>query len=796
MRARRGGPRRLAWACLLSVCGGAGGPFVRILSPSDLGEVAGWNVRFVLQVDGAVAEDIVCIQLTNKRVSWESFTHCAGHTVVDRNLDGFLPGVWRARAYITDVPTQSFLRRGEASGVVGSDDVAWFVVDRAQWARQTSPLGGAAYELTARRVRQVAHLVETSWRAVLREAAGASEAVIVSLANAPHVDLALNMVYSARRVGAPAAAVFAASQKAHDLLSAAGVLTLLLPEHDAGLDSHRDVQTRGFAAIATLKPLSVLAVALSGLDAVWIDTDVVFLRRPVELLAFQGDDFIIQAGGLGGRDAPRTAEQHFHVEACTGVFAARKHAPTVVRLLNATMATLALWTDAAAAGGAADVTFGDQAAMNMVLFEQRFNGLDGTDAANDANSADAAAASGALRVRVLDPLLAPGGGLFFEGPLPADGGEAALVNADPFLAHNNFIVGKSKKVRRFQDRGLWFADSKAHPFDRNLGRSCRHKLCASNCAAANVVLAGARPQRLPLPTAVSDGAAPGDAAAPDASPDATSPGGGRLYLADAGLCATAVHVVATASLGRRPWRAALVRRVVAYAARIGGADVFELTQKTCGAGSTTVADAYRGGGGDASVAGAALAFDACAKRLKLVIMRDALQHYQRVLLLDDTVAVRQDAPNLFKVVPAMAIGTTVERREVRPPEATRNCLVLACLAYNVTPPPAEGLWFNSGVFVASWVHLAMFDEIPSTFRWPLDDQWFVNAMRVRGGHALLDLGYAYNYVGSFETTNAQNAPFPAKEAWMVHATTGLLLDADSRAAYLTNIITGWDDLGL
>ena len=76
------------------------------------------------------------------------------------------------------------------------------------------------------------------------------------------------------------------------------------------------------------------------------------------------------------------------------------------------------------------------------------------------------------------------------------------------------------------------------------------------------------------------------------------------------------------------------------------------------------------------------------------------------------------------------------------------------------------------------------------------DQGFLNAMRLALGAPLADLGFAFNFVGSFETNNKPRRPFPAEDAYMVHATTGLLLAPAARAAYLRNISEAWARRGL
>ena len=77
------------------------------------------------------------------------------------------------------------------------------------------------------------------------------------------------------------------------------------------------------------------------------------------------------------------------------------------------------------------------------------------------------------------------------------------------------------------------------------------------------------------------------------------------------------------------------------------------------------------------------------------------------------------------------------------------------------------------------------------------DQGFLNAMRVAYEAPLADLGYAFNYVGSFLTANAASRPFESPaDAFFVHGTTGLLLPPAERAAFLANVSDAWAARGL
>ena len=143
----------------------------------------------------------------------------------------------------------------------------------------------------------------------------------------------------------------------------------------------------------------------------------------------------------------------------------------------------------------------------------------------------------------------------------------------------------------------------------------------------------------------------------------------------------------------------------------------------------------------------------------MIVLRSALRKYKRVLVLDDTVVVRKDAPDVFDLVPVVALGATVEDPRVRKPEEAKQSLEISCLRYGI-PCNTEEAWFNSGVLVASWPQLGMVETLPpwDSFERVLHwDQGYLNAMRLKYEVPLVDLGYAFNWVGSFHSTNSENA---------------------------------------
>ena len=83
-----------------------------------------------------------------------------------------------------------------------------------------------------------------------------------------------------------------------------------------------------------------------------------------------------------------------------------------------------------------DVRFGDQSAFNVVMFEWPFRSPSG------------------LKVLVLHPTEWPSGGVFFDyhDMVYGDGTETV------FMVHNNFIIGSGKKVDRFKKHKMWLED--------------------------------------------------------------------------------------------------------------------------------------------------------------------------------------------------------------------------------------------------------------------------------------------------------------------------------------------------
>ena len=544
-------------------------PSIRIVTPADQTDVVLQDGALTMSyaVSGITSNLRLCAQLTNKRVSFESHTHCvaAQAPVTTFRLGGILPGVWRARTVLRTGPDPPTLWRGAAPLGVGPFVESWFLVERDTWLRE---IGGDGPNATAaKRVLQFAS-EDDALREALRATADRGS-IVITMANLPHAELALNLAFSVARSGAPPLFVMALSDATVSKLRDHGVACGRLPTLFGSVDGRKDVQSSGFSEIAVLKPLAVAVVLRAGVAEVWwVDTDVVVLRDLRELRTTSA--FAIQAGGLHSRDYA-VGEAQFHAEQCTGVFRAT---PEAEALLVQSALELAHIRDAFPERTWA----GDQAATNLVLHERFFR-----DACN-------------ISVEVWDPLVVPGGGLFYEGPLHEDRGP--LVRADPVLAHNNFLVGEAKKLERFAAFGMWYAAYPASFTD------ALRRIPAHVCQTLEVL--GVVPETRSIEDVVFVQ--------------------GRTVLHVHDACALEERVVAVASLGARPWVSTLIPRVAAYAKRVDADLLVAGDASRC----------YVHDEGD----------NGCAKAFKLIVLRSALRRYKRVLLLDDTVVVRRRRPRL------------------------------------------------------------------------------------------------------------------------------------------------------
>ena len=492
---------------------------VRIVSPVDGSELNAGPVTFVFAPRLNWTNHQLCFTVQNKRESYHAFTKCLANVQVATktarrfHLAGFKAGIWNARAYLVE-PGHEEARhwRGGHLHTVGGREgqhCITFIVDLPGWQREawldmTSKVPSCIAQQDSSRyknsgdsfVKEICETVEASQVArfprlevfkianAMRRSAAiqdtirrqsmyrmyredssksglAHDSVIVTMANAGHMQLALNWLSSLRQVretseGIIGAVVFTLDGDTARTLESFSASVVRVPHissycgHCAGnistasntsTEGLRDVWSKGFADIVILKPACVLTVLRLGIDVLWSDTDVFFFRDPFEdvlkdissrftpgkiSIRTEPPDFTIQAAGDHDLHYPADEAEAFLNELCTGLFFARANDRTVEFFLQV-VHTLSLFSH--------DQTFGDQSATNIVLFEKRWRyGISN------------------MTVAVLDPLLFPSGGIYFRT------NEHQRHGVTPALVHNNYVIGRNKKIARFKEHGLWLLE--------------------------------------------------------------------------------------------------------------------------------------------------------------------------------------------------------------------------------------------------------------------------------------------------------------------------------------------------
>jgi len=748
-----------------------------------------------------------CFGLINKRVSWYETTHCFdsadthsdGKEMFTQVVDGLPDGVWRLRTYtVIDVSLSHHYRGGhEISNIIPmSTKSLYFMVNEERW-RDSNKIdlrsldegrvvgvegkgGSSAGRLAALDLSE--HLTnDERLLSMLSSRAGDNNRVTVMMSNLDHLSMTNNAVYSGSRVGVNNVVLFGLSDGVCDPVTK----TMIIADYDdekrtsqsktittttpcyqlpreylsslCGDCTNRDVWTKGFANIAIIKPSVMTAVISLNFDAVWMDTDIVLLSDPSPF--FPPEKTIsIQAGGQH-TSYSITADESFRDEHCTGFYLI-KASPESVYFLRSTVVELSLHEE--------DTKFGDQSAFNLVLFEWKFRYKGNGD---DDDLTD---------VNVLSPLLFPGGSVYFDYHDLAYGPRAN--GKRPVMIHNNFLIGREKKIRRFQDNGLWFRDSDPKFFD---------------------VL------RVPLsfaPYRIFDSAVPIHSATHH-DPKDTSPF--LLYKpVDKGV--TVEKAIVTFSVGpeRDFFESYTFPRMRFYANSIGvdllvirrmiecepfihssssKISVFEL-------GEQKVDTEYN------------LEFHDCVKKSKIGLIGAAASSYSQILYVDDTVMVRKDSPDIFDLVPARNFGATFEKNPTRSADHNAAFMRMTCLRYSCHSNGTEyesndnflsnayqdrfdpKTYFNSGVMVISNHHAPLILSFLASHYVNeaviKRDQGFFNILAYVHGFELTDLGFRFNYLGGFinedgdRVKQIRDLQLSPTEAYFVHLTTGVIVNVD------------------
>lgn len=173
-------------------------------------------------------------------------------------------------------------------------------------------------------------------------------------------------------------------------------------------------------------------------------------------------------------------------------------------------------------------------------------------------------------------------------------------------------------------------------------------------------------------------------------------------------------------------------------------------------------------------------------------MYELFEQYDRLLYVDGDVAIHPGCENLFDIVPYESIGAVGEK----PPfsEGRNEVLKEACGYYGIDFTPeaeAQSIWYNTGLIVISRIHRKLFAKPKKEIR-RFGEGWvdmpLMNALLVKYGFPVMDLGLKFNYMGSLVSHKCR--PFEPVEASVFHATGFLRI---YRMEFLKTIIKFWLD---
>jgi hypothetical protein len=123
------------------------------------------------------------------------------------------------------------------------------------------------------------------------------------------------------------------------------------------------------------------------------------------------------------------------------------------------------------------------------------------------------------------------------------------------------------------------------------------------------------------------------------------------------------------------------------------------------------------------------------------LLYDLLPDYDRIIFLDTDIIVRDDCPDLTKIVPSDKLGMFCEGHFTPRMESLREAVV----AYKEEIPKWDGRsYYNSGVMVMSKQHRILFKLPDKLHKLGMYEQGYINLKIFRDEWKMFDLPYIYN----------------------------------------------------
>lgn len=117
-----------------------------------------------------------------------------------------------------------------------------------------------------------------------------------------------------------------------------------------------------------------------------------------------------------------------------------------------------------------------------------------------------------------------------------------------------------------------------------------------------------------------------------------------------------------------------------------------------------------------------------------------LDEYDRILYVDSDIIIRDDAPNLFEIVPNGLLGMFNEAKFT---DRSKELMIDICKKYGETLRSWDGRYFNSGVMVISQNHRDLFTK-PTEEIFSFYEQSYLNMVIARDNIDMFELDYRFN----------------------------------------------------
>lgn len=147
-------------------------------------------------------------------------------------------------------------------------------------------------------------------------------------------------------------------------------------------------------------------------------------------------------------------------------------------------------------------------------------------------------------------------------------------------------------------------------------------------------------------------------------------------------------------------------------------------------------------------------------------IQDLLLKYDRIIFIDTDCIVREDCPDLFKIVQPTDFGAFREGTFI--PERMRALEHIAKLSgqqIQMNPDQWKGKYWNSGVIVVSALHRPLFTELPPDPKVEsFGEQSWLNLLLINNNVIMKDIDYKFNRMTVMDSFTGE----PRHASWVVH----------------------------